>query len=115
MGYLQPYPRKIEDGQTGDIAVDHYHRYSEDYQAHADPWAQALCMSLAWPRIIPDSSGKVEQRGLDFYDRLIDSFLEADIMPYVTCITGTFPSGCRIGAGGPIETPLMPFLPTRRL
>jgi beta-glucosidase len=77
-------PGKIEDGQTGDIAVDHYHRYSEDIKLMQALGLKHYRMSVAWPRIIPDSSGKVEQRGLDFYDRLIDSFLEADIMPYVT-------------------------------
>lgn len=75
---------KIADGSTGDVAVDHYHRYAEDINLMRMLGLQHYRLSIGWPRIVPDESGKIEQRGLDFYDRLIDTLLEAGITPYTT-------------------------------
>jgi len=77
-------PGMIEDGATGDVAVDHYHRYREDIKLMQTLGLKHYRMSLAWPRIVPDDCGRVEQRGLDFYDRLLDELLQAGITPYVT-------------------------------
>lgn len=74
----------IEDGKTGDVAVDHFHRYLEDIALMKHLGLKHYRFSLAWPRIIVDEKGTVEKRGLAFYDRLIDALLEAEITPYVT-------------------------------
>ncbi len=74
----------IADNSNGDVACDHYHRYKEDVQLISSLGLQAYRFSVAWPRIIPDGRGAVNQKGLDFYDRLVDELLQADIAPYVT-------------------------------
>ncbi len=77
-------PGKVVDGDTGDIACDHYHRYRDDVALLADLGVDAYRFSTAWPRIQPDGSGQVNQAGLDFYDRLVDTLLERGIEPVVT-------------------------------
>ena len=65
-------PGRTRDGDTGDVACDHYHRYPEDVELMADLGVDAYRFSVAWPRIQPDGSGPVNAKGLDFYDRLVD-------------------------------------------
>lgn len=77
-------PGKIETGETGDVACDHYHRWREDVDLMADLGLQAYRFSIAWPRILPDGRGRVLQAGLDFYSRLVDELLEKGIQPYAT-------------------------------
>jgi beta-glucosidase len=77
-------PGKVENGDTGDVACDHYHRWREDVALMRDLGLKAYRFSTAWPRILPDGYGKVNQAGLDFYSRLTDGLLEAGIEPYVT-------------------------------
>jgi beta-glucosidase len=77
-------PGKIENGDTGDVACDHYHRWQEDVRLMQTIGLKAYRLSIAWPRIIPEGRGKVNQAGLDFYSRLVDSLLEVDIQPFVT-------------------------------
>ncbi len=77
-------PDKILNNDSGDIACDHYHRWKEDIQLMKDLGYKAYRFSLAWPRILPDGCGKINQAGLDFYDRLIDELLRADIFPLAT-------------------------------
>jgi len=77
-------PGKVANGENGDIADDHYHRWKEDVALMKSLGYQAYRFSLAWPRILPDGRGKVNQAGIDFYDRLIDELLGADIHPLVT-------------------------------
>ncbi len=74
----------IRDGSTGDVACDHYHRYREDVALIQRLNVGAYRFSIAWPRIFPTGTGRLEERGLDFYDRLVDSLLERGITPYVT-------------------------------
>jgi beta-glucosidase len=74
----------IEGGGTGDVACDHYRRWETDLDLVASLGANAYRFSLAWPRIVPDGRGRVEQRGLDHYDRLIDGLLARGIEPVVT-------------------------------
>ena len=69
-------PGRVHDGDTGDVACDHYHRYREDVALMADLGFDAYRFSVAWPRVIPDGIGAVNAAGLDFYDRLVDELLE---------------------------------------
>src|SRR5512137_2708058 len=77
-------PGKIEDGSTGDVACDHYHRYREDIALMGRLGLQAYRFSISWPRVQPDGFGKVNPAGLDFYERLVDGLLESHIQPFVT-------------------------------
>ena len=74
-------PGAILDGQTGDVACDHYHRYPEDVSLMAGLGARVYRYSVAWPRIQPEGTGAANERGLDFYDRLTDAVLAAGIQP----------------------------------
>ncbi len=77
-------PGAIRDGHTGDVAVDHYHRWPEDLALMAELGVNAYRFSVAWPRIQPAGSGAANQAGLDFYDRLTDALLAAGITPMPT-------------------------------
>jgi len=74
----------IVDRSDGSTACDHYHRYADDIALMADLGLQAYRFSIAWPRIIPTGRGAVNQKGLDFYDRLVDELLSKNIAPYAT-------------------------------
>jgi len=76
-------PGAIADGQTGDVACDHYHRFRDDVALMAGIGAKAYRFSVAWPRVLPDGTGAVNERGLDFYDGLVDALLAAGIEPLV--------------------------------
>jgi beta-glucosidase len=77
-------PGNVADGDTGDVACDHYHRYQDDVALMRELRLAAYRFSVAWPRIQPDGSGPANPAGLAFYDRLVDELLEAGITPYVT-------------------------------
>ncbi len=77
-------PGKIADHTDGKVACDHYHLYERDLDLMKELGVSAYRFSVAWPRIIPTGRGKVESRGLDFYDRLVDAMLARNIEPWVT-------------------------------
>lgn len=77
-------PGKVLNGDTGEMACDHYHHWKEDVALMKELGYKAYRFSIAWPRILPDGRGKINQAGLDFYNRLIDELLNADISPMVT-------------------------------
>jgi beta-glucosidase len=77
-------PGKTRDGATGDVACDHYHRWKEDVALLQGLGVGAYRLSLSWPRIQPDGTGRPNARGLAFYDRLIDRLLAAGVTPWVT-------------------------------
>ncbi|MDT0378225.1 GH1 family beta-glucosidase [Streptomyces sp. DSM 42041] len=77
-------PGAVENGDSGEVACDQYHRYREDIELMASLGLNAHRLSLAWPRIVPDGVGRVEQRGLDHYARVLDALLEHGIEPLVT-------------------------------
>ena len=77
-------PGAIADASHGDIACDHYHRLSEDLDLVAKLGVNAYRFSVSWPRVRPGGTGAWNQKGLDFYDRLVDGLLERGIKPYVT-------------------------------
>lgn len=74
---------KIANGDTADVACDHYHRYPEDVALIRDLGVGAYRFSVAWPRVLPRGRGAVNRKGLDFYDRLVDTVLEAGLEPWV--------------------------------
>jgi beta-glucosidase len=73
-----------EAGETGAVACDHYRRWRDDVDLLASLGVNAYRFSLAWPRIVPDGSGRIERRGLDHYSKLVDALLERGIEPVVT-------------------------------
>ncbi len=77
-------PGKIENGDTGDVACDHYHRWREDIGLMQTLGVNAYRFSLSWPRVLPNGRGPANQAGLDFYDQLVDGLLAAGIQPYIT-------------------------------
>ncbi len=77
-------PGKVLNGDTGDVACDHYHRYIDDIKLMKDLGLKAYRFSVSWPRILPQGVGEVNDLGLDFYDRLVDELLAADIIPFLT-------------------------------
>ena len=77
-------PGRTRDGQTGDIACDHYHRFEEDVKLMAELGIKHYRFSIAWPRIIPEGRGEVNEKGVDFYRRLADALLKHGITPHAT-------------------------------
>ncbi|HUC27514.1 MAG TPA: GH1 family beta-glucosidase [Streptosporangiaceae bacterium] len=92
-------PGAIRDGQTGDIAADHYHRWPEDVALMARLGIGTYRFSLAWPRIQPAGSGAANRPGLDFYDRLTDALLAGGIKPMPTLYHWDLPQSLE-DAGG---------------
>lgn len=77
-------PGKVKSGATGAVACDHYHRYREDVALMRSLGFQAYRFSISWPRVLPLGTGAINAEGLDFYDRLVDTLLEAGIQPFPT-------------------------------
>jgi beta-glucosidase len=77
-------PGLVKNGDTGDVACDHYHLYKADVQLMKQLGVKAYRFSIAWPRILPAGTGAVNQAGLDFYSHLVDELLQAGIQPFVT-------------------------------
>jgi len=74
----------IEDGTDGMIACDHYHRWQEDIELLADLGVNAYRFSISWPRVFPKGTDEKNQKGIDFYNKLIDKLLKKGITPFVT-------------------------------
>jgi beta-glucosidase len=94
-------PGKVLNGDTGDVADDHYHRWPQDIQLMTFLGLKAYRFSIAWPRIIPDGIGAVNRAGLDFYDRLVDGLLAAGIEPFVTLYHWDLPQSLQDKGGWP--------------
>jgi len=88
------------DGITGDVAVDHYHRYKEDVQSMQAIGANAYRFSISWPRIFPNGTGQPNQKGVDFYDRLVDELRAARIEPFATLFHWDLPQALQDRGGG---------------
>lgn len=94
-------PGHVIDGSTGDVACDHYHRWPQDVAMMKALGLQAYRFSIAWPRILPDGRGRVNPAGLDFYSRLVDGLLEANIKPVVTLYHWDLPQALQDTGGWP--------------
>jgi beta-glucosidase len=97
-------PGTIEDGSTGDVACDHYHRWQEDIELMKEMGLQAYRFSVSWPRIVPAGRGKVNQAGLDFYSRLVDGLLEAGIKPFPTLYHWDLPGSLQDEGGWAVRS-----------
>jgi beta-glucosidase len=94
-------PGRIADGDTGDVACDHYHCWREDVGLMKELGLQAYRFSISWPRLLPEGRGRVNPAGLDFYSRLVDALLEAAIEPFVTLYHWDLPQALQDRGGWP--------------
>jgi len=85
-------PGKIHNNDTGDVADDSYHLYKEDVRLLKNLGVGAYRMSISWSRIFPEGKGKVNPKGLDYYDRVMDELLANNIQPYVTLFHWDLPA-----------------------
>ena len=94
-------PGKVDNGDTGDIANDHYRRWKKDIRLMKQIGLQAYRLSVGWPRILPKGRGKVNQKGLDFYNKLVDGLLAVGIKPFVTLYHWDLPQALEDEGGWP--------------
>jgi beta-glucosidase len=94
-------PGRVRNGDTGDVAADHYHRWREDVALMADLGLRSYRFSVAWPRVQPGGRGPADQRGLDFYRRLVDELLGRGIEPWVTLYHWDLPEELEQAGGWP--------------
>ena len=99
-GYCRE-PGRIANGDTGDQACDHYHRYREDIALMRSMGVKAYRFSVAWPRVLPTGRGTANEAGLAFYDRLVDGLLEAGIEPWVCLYHWDLPQALQDLGGWP--------------
>ena len=94
-------PDRILNGDTGNTACDHYHRMPQDVQLMKELGLPSYSFTISWPRILPAGRGEINQAGLDFYDRLVDRLLEANITPKATLYHWDFPQALQDEGGWP--------------
>lgn len=103
-------PGNIENNDTGDVANDHYHRWPEDIQIMKDLGLKAYRFSISWPRILPAGRGQINQAGLDFYSRLVDGLLAANIEPFATLYHWDLPQALQDEGGWPVRSTAEAFV-----
>jgi beta-glucosidase len=96
-------PGKVVEGHTGDVACDHYHRHAEDVALMSSLGLKAYRFSTSWPRVLPGGRGPANQRGLDFYRRLVDDLLAAGIEPWLTLYHWDLPQEIEDAGGWPVR------------
>lgn len=96
-------PGKVFRDHNGDVACDHYHRYEEDLSLMRELGIRNYRFSVSWPRLLPEGKGEVNQKGIDFYNRLIDTMLEKGITPWMTIFHWDYPQ--TLQARGAWENP----------
>lgn len=94
-------PYAILDGDHADVACDHYHHMSQDVQLMKELGLQTYRFSISWPRILPQGRGIINEKGLDFYDRLVDNLLTANIVPNATLYHWDLPQALQDLGGWP--------------
>ncbi|MGW8226908.1 MAG: GH1 family beta-glucosidase, partial [Anaerolineales bacterium] len=103
-------PGKIENGDTGDVACDHYHRWQDDIELMKAIGLQAYRFSISWPRIFPEGRGLPNQAGIDFYSKLVDNLLENGIEPYLTLYHWDLPQTLQDKGGWPARSTAEAFV-----
>ncbi|GAA4914100.1 GH1 family beta-glucosidase [Stackebrandtia albiflava] len=94
-------PGRVVDGGTGDVAVDSYHRYPEDVEVMKRLGLTDYRFSVSWPRIQPDGDTKLNNAGLDYYRRLVDTLRDAGITPWITLYHWDLPQALEDAGGWP--------------
>ena len=94
-------PGRVQDRDTGDVACDHYHRFREDVALMKRLGLQTYRFSVSWPRVLPFGSGEANERGLDFYSKLVDELLAAGIQPCLTLYHWDLPQALQDLGGWP--------------
>jgi len=102
-------PGKMRNGDTGDVAIDHYKRYREDVAVLKGMGVNAYRLSISWPRIFPQGTGKPNRKGLAFYDRLADELLSAGIQPFPTLYHWDLPQALQDKGGWQSRETAMAF------
>jgi beta-glucosidase len=92
-------PGVIEDGQNANVSCDHYHHLDEDLDLLAELGAGAYRFSVAWSRVLPEGTGRANEAGLAFYDRLVDGLLDRGIRPFVTLYHWDLPQALQARGG----------------
>jgi beta-glucosidase len=92
-------PGKVRGGDTGDIACDSYHRYPEDADLLRSLGLSSYRFSVSWPRIFPEGGGQLNQAGLDYYKRLLDTLAERGITPAATLFHWDLPQALQDKGG----------------
>nr|AHB24359.1 beta-glucosidase 1-24 [uncultured bacterium] len=103
-------PGKIKNNDTGDVADDHYRLWKKDIGLMKKIGLKAYRFSIAWPRLLPAGRGKVNQKGLDFYNKLVDGLLQADIIPFVTLFHWDLPQTLEDEGGWPVRSTAEAFV-----
>jgi beta-glucosidase len=85
-------PGRTANGDTGDVACDHYRRFRDDVKLMSELGLQSYRFSISWSRVFPEGTGRINQRGLDFYEQLVDALLAAKIMPNATLFHWDLPA-----------------------
>jgi beta-glucosidase len=93
-------PGKVDNGDTGDVACDHYHRWADDVELMVRYGLNAYRFSVAWPRVQPNGRGAPNEKGLDFYRRLVDRLRERGIRPAATLYHWDLPQALQDDGGG---------------
>ncbi|MFC7362252.1 GH1 family beta-glucosidase [Nocardioides astragali] len=96
-------PGMVRDGDTGDVATDHYHRWREDVDTIAELGLDAYRFSVSWPRVQPGGKGPLNAEGVAFYDRLVDALLERGVAPVVTLYHWDLPQELEDAGGWPVR------------
>jgi beta-glucosidase len=104
-------PGKVRAGDSGAVACDFYHRYPHDVALMRELGIGAFRFSIAWPRVLPDGRGAVNGAGLDFYDRLVDELLAADIQPFPTLYHWDLPQALQDEGGWTARSTAEAFVP----
>jgi len=92
-------PGAVANGDTGDVACDHYHRFEEDLDLMKWLGVNAYHFSISWPRVLPNATGALNKAGMDFYDRLIDGALSRGIEPWPTLYHWDLPQAAQDRGG----------------
>jgi beta-glucosidase len=103
-------PGKVNNGDTGDVACDHYHRWPEDLTSMKAMGLNAYRFSISWPRLLPAGWGRINSAGVDFYERLVDGLLKAGIEPFVTLYHWDLPQALQNKGGWPARSTAEAFV-----
>jgi beta-glucosidase len=103
-------PGKINNGDMGDVACDHYHRWRDDIRLMKEIGLQAYRFSISWPRLLPEGCGAINQAGIDYYSQLVDNLLENGIEPYLTLYHWDLPQAVQESGGWPARSTAEAFI-----